>query len=150
MTRRGGGDAGQVGGIEAIPFGLLVFVAGALLVLNAWGVVDARFATDAAAHQAARAFVEADPVGSAEAAARAAGAAALAGHGRDPDRAELELQADRVARCRRVVAVVRYRVPALALPFLGGFGDGIEVRSRASELIDPFRADVPGSAEGCP
>ena len=32
-------DRGQVGGIEALPFGLLVFVVGALLVANAWAVV---------------------------------------------------------------------------------------------------------------
>ena len=32
-------DAGQVGGIEALPFGLLVFVIGALLVANCWAVV---------------------------------------------------------------------------------------------------------------
>ena len=35
---RRGGDAGQVGGIEALPFGLLVFVVGATLVANAWAV----------------------------------------------------------------------------------------------------------------
>ena len=34
-------DRGQVGGIEALPFGLLVFVVGALLVANTWAVVDA-------------------------------------------------------------------------------------------------------------
>ena len=60
------GDAGQVGGIEALPFGLLVFVVGSLLIANAWAVVDAKFATDAAARQAVRTFVE----GTDEAAAR--------------------------------------------------------------------------------
>jgi hypothetical protein len=34
----GGSDAGVVGGIEALPFGLLVFVLGATLVANAWAV----------------------------------------------------------------------------------------------------------------
>ena len=32
-------DAGMVGGVEALPFGLLVFVVGSLLVANAWAVV---------------------------------------------------------------------------------------------------------------
>ena len=59
-SRRCRGDAGQVGGIEALPFGLLVFVVGALLIANAWAVVDAKFATDAAARQAVRTFVEGD------------------------------------------------------------------------------------------
>ena len=57
---RAGGDGGQVGGIEALPFGLLVFVVGALLVANAWAVVDAKLAVDAAARQATRHYVEAD------------------------------------------------------------------------------------------
>jgi hypothetical protein len=37
-ARRARSDAGQVGGIEALPFGLLVFVVGATLVANAWAV----------------------------------------------------------------------------------------------------------------
>ncbi len=42
--RRARGDAGQVGGFEAIPFGVLVFVLGALLITNAWAVIDAKLA----------------------------------------------------------------------------------------------------------
>ena len=90
----GRSDAGMVGGIEALPFGLLVFVVGALLVANAWAVVDAKFAVDAAARQATRSYVEAE-VGGARAAdagsvrdaeqiAIEAGMAALTAHGRDP------------------------------------------------------------------
>src|SRR5690606_2186473 len=47
VTRRG--ERGQVAGIEALPFGLLIFVAGTLLVVNIWGVVDTKFAADTAA-----------------------------------------------------------------------------------------------------
>ena len=43
-ARRCAGDAGQVGGIEALPFGLLIFVVGTLLIANAWAVIDAKFA----------------------------------------------------------------------------------------------------------
>ncbi len=75
------GDAGQVGGIEALPFGLLIFVVGTLLIANAWAVVDAKFATDAAARQAVRTFVEADDPASARSEARAAGLAAVQAHG---------------------------------------------------------------------
>ena len=52
-------DRGQVAGIEVLPFGFLVLVAGTLLVVNAWAVVDAKFAVDAAVREAARAYVEA-------------------------------------------------------------------------------------------
>ena len=38
------GEDGQVGGIEALVFGLLVLVLGTLVVANAWGVIDAKVA----------------------------------------------------------------------------------------------------------
>ena len=38
------GERGQAGGMEVLPFGLLVFVAGTLLLVNIWGVVDTKFA----------------------------------------------------------------------------------------------------------
>jgi hypothetical protein len=146
------GDAGQVGGIEALPFGVLIFVLGSLLIANAWAVVDTKFATDAAAREAVRAFVEApggsvDPVG----AATEAGRDALAGHGRDPDRASIEPIGTAVlARCERVAFEVTYTVPALTLPLIGGYGNGpFTVRSAASEVVDPFRAGLDGTAEDC-
>ena len=39
-TVRASGDRGQVAGIEAIPFGLLVLMVGSLIVASAWSVVD--------------------------------------------------------------------------------------------------------------
>ena len=53
-------DCGQVGGIEVLPFGLLVFIVGTLLVANAWAVVDAKLAVTSAAREAVRSYVEAD------------------------------------------------------------------------------------------
>jgi hypothetical protein len=148
--RRARGDRGQVGGIEAIPFGLLIFVGGALLIANAWAVVDAKFATDAAAHQAARAFVEAPHPDAALDAAVEAGRAAIAGHGRDPDRGVVEAVGPTTfERCSRARFAVTYEVPAITIPFIGGFGGGFHVRSEATELVDPFRADVPGEVAAC-
>ena len=154
-------DRGQVGGIEALPFGLLVFVVGALHGANTWAVVDAKLAVDAAARQAARHFVEAEVdgpagVGGAEDAAVAAGLAALDAHGRDPARATVGLSELDAAggqagfsRCARVTFTATYEVPALTIPWIGGFGDGIAVTSSHSELVDPYRSGVPGSAEPC-
>jgi hypothetical protein len=161
VTRRRGGDRGQVGGIEVLPFGLLVFVVGTLLVANAWAVVDAKLAVDAAAREAARHFVEADvpaadDFGDAEAAARRAGYEALAAHGREAARSTVQLAALEspdgqvgFARCARATFTARYDVPVLRLPWIGGFGSGLDVTSRHSELIDPYRDGVPGSAEAC-
>ena len=161
MTRRRNGDRGQVGGIEVLPFGLLVFVVGTLLVANAWAVVDAKLAVDAAAREATRHFVEADvpaadDFGDAETAARRAGYEALAAHGREAARSTVELTALEspdgqvgFARCARATFTARYDVPVLRLPWIGGFGSGLDVTSRHSELIDPYRDGVPGSAEAC-
>jgi hypothetical protein len=151
-ARRARGDAGQVGGIEALPFGLLVFVVGTLLIANAWAVVDAKFATDAAARQAVRTFVEGADTASARRAAVDAGLASIDGHGRDPARATVQPVGDAVLdRCARVTFEAVYEVPALLLPFIGGYGTApFRVRSAHSELVDPFRAGVPGTAEACP
>jgi hypothetical protein len=154
-------DRGQVGGIEAIPFGILVFVVGALLIVNAWAVVDAKLAVDAAARQATRTYVEAelDVGGTARAAERTAvdaGLAALDAHGRDPAAGTITLRSvegvggqDGFTRCARATFTATYRVPALTIPWIGGFGDGIDVTSSHSELVDPFRSGVPGSAAPC-
>lgn len=145
------GDRGQVGGIEALPFGLLCFVVGSLLIANAWAVVDAKFATDAAARQAVRTFVEADDPAAATGDARVAGLAAIDAHGRDPERAVVQPVGDpQLVRCERVTFEVIYEVPALSLPFIGGYGSApFRVRSSHSELVDPFRSGLAGSAEDC-
>lgn len=146
-----GGDGGQVGGIEAIPFGLLVFVLGGLLLANTWAVVDAKLATDAAAREGVRALVEAAELSAGLEAAEAAARAAITAHGRDGDRAAVALLGDPVfARCERVTLEVAYDIPALALPLVGGWGPSpFTVRSRHSEVVDPFRSDVPGEAGAC-
>ena len=161
MTRSRGDDRGQAGGIEVLPFGLLVFVVGTLLIANAWAVVDAKLAVDAAAREAARHFVEADvpdarDFADAEAGARQTGYEALAAHGREEARSSIELTGlespDGEAgftRCARATFTASYDVPVLRLPWIGGFGSGLDVTSRHSELVDPYRDGVPGSAEAC-
>lgn len=145
------GDHGQVGGIEALPFGLLIFVLGALLIANAWAVVDAKFATDAAARQATRTFVEGTDPDAALAAALSAARDAIKGHGRDSDRAEIRaVGVPLLERCARATFEVVYTVPALSLPLIGGYGRApFTVRSAHSELVDPFRNALPGEAEAC-
>jgi hypothetical protein len=151
-VRRLHGDAGQVGGIEALPFGLLVFVLGALLIANAWAVVDAKFATDAAARQAARTFVEGNEPTDALAAAEEAALSALEAHGRDPHRAAVEARGQLgLERCDRATFEVSYSVPALSLPLIGGYGRSpFTVRSSHSEVVDPYRSGLPGDAGTCP
>lgn len=151
MTRRCRGDAGQVGGIEALPFGLLIFVVGSLLIANAWAVVDAKFATDAAARQAVRTYVEGRDAQVALEDAREAGLGAVEAHGRDRTRAIVGPVGEAsLERCARVTFEAVYEVPALSLPFIGGYGRApFRVRSSHSELVDPFRSGVPGEADAC-
>ena len=144
------GDSGQVAGIEALPFGVLIFVVGALLVTNVWGVIDAKLAATSAAREAARAFVEApDAVTAADSAARAA-SEAIAAHGRSPDRLVLDQLAGTFARCERVTFQAGYPVPAIALPWIGGLGEAFTATARHSELVDPFRSGLEGTASCVP
>lgn len=150
IHRRCHGEAGQVGGVEALPFGLLVFVLGSLLVANAWAVIDAKFATDAAAREAARTFVEATDEAEGRIAAEQAAREVIEGHGRDPRRVEIIAEDLRLVRCARATFEVTYTVPALSIPLIGGYGRSpFRVRSRHSEVVDPFRSGLDGDAEDC-
>jgi hypothetical protein len=145
MTLRARGEAGQMGGIEALPFGVLIFVVGALLVANVWGVIDAKLAVSAAAREAARAYVEAPDAHTAADQAVEAAREAVAGHGRDPNRLELA-RVGGFHRCGRITYHAAYAVPALVVPWVGGFGAGFTARARHSELVDPYRSGPAGSA----
>ena len=136
------GEGGQAG-LEVLPLGFLVLVAGALLVVNVWAVIDAKLAAESASREAARAYVEASSATAAHDAAIAAARLALAGHHRDPDAARYDGPAAFV-RCRRVTWTVEYDVPSLTLPFVGGFGPSfITARASHSEIVDPFRSGLP-------
>jgi hypothetical protein len=146
--RRVGGDRGQVGGIEVLPFGVLIFVVGALLVTNAWGVVDAEIAADAAAREAVRAYVEAPDGTSAATDARRAAAATLTAHGRRADLLTISIRRAGDAafeRCVPVTVDVHYPVPAIVLPWIGGYGHAFDVRARHTERVDPFRSGLTGN-----
>lgn len=140
------GEDGFAGGFEGLLFGVLIFVAGTLLIAYAWGVVDTKTATGEAARQAVRTYVEAPDPATAAARAGAAADAALAGYGRDPRRAAIAVMTGPFARCDRVTISVSYPAPVVDLPFVGTLGRAGSVTSRHSELIDPFRSGVPGTA----
>ncbi len=137
-------ERGVVGGLEVLPFGVLIFVMGSLLIANAWAVIDAKLATTSAAREAARAYVESSGAESGARAATRAAEDAIASYGRDVRKLELRQDgAAPFARCNRVTFVASYEVPALSLPFGVGLGGPIDVRSSHSEIIDPFRDGLP-------
>jgi hypothetical protein len=135
-----------VGGFEGLLFGSLLFVAGTLLVAHAWAVIDTKAATQEAARQAARTYVAASSAAAAYSSAEMAAADALTGYRRDPSRSEVSLASGSFGRCQRITISVAYPAPLLILPFVGRVGTGHEVRSVASELVDPYRSGLPGSA----
>jgi len=145
--RRARGDAGQVGGFEALPFGVLIFVLGALLVTNAWAVIDAKLAATAAAREAARVYVESADAASAESLGVGAARAELQARGRNPSRATVRIAAGGFLRCRLVTFEVAYAVPTITLPFIGGWGDGMKVTARHGEIVDPYRNGPEGEAD---
>lgn len=149
-ARRGHGDGGQVAGIEALPFGVLTFVIGSLLVANAWAVVDAKLAVSAAAGEAARVYVESPDQATAARRAHDAAAGTVDGHGRNADRMQLTIDHEQGAvwgRCVRITATARYVVPAVTLPWIGGYGRGFEAVSSHSEIVDPYRGGLEGEAQ---
>jgi Flp pilus assembly protein TadG len=139
-----GREDGVVGGVEALPFGVLVFVVGTLIVVNAWGVVDAKMTVATAAREAARAFVEAPAGSDAEAAGRQAAARTMQALGRT-GRAPVIAVNGAFVRCARVTATVSYDIPALRLPWVRGWGT-LTTRSTASEIVDPLRSGLEGEA----
>lgn len=143
---RGRGDAGQVGGIEVLPFGLLLFVVASLVVANAWAVIDAKATVDSAARAGVRAAVEAPDPATAAARADAAARHVLERSGRADD-ATVDVEAvEGFARCAPVTVRATVHVPTVHVPWLGGVGGGFDVTEQHGGIVDPYRSGLPGSA----
>lgn len=149
-------QSGLAAGAEALVFGVLVFLVGTMLALNAWAVLDADFAVNAAAREAVRTVVEAGdaPHENTVAAMHAVARATIAGHGKDGDAATVHLVDDpfagggRVQRCARVTVEVHYPVQGIRLPLVGSWTAPITAVGQHSEIVDPFRSGLQGRA-GC-
>ena len=138
-------ERGQVAGLEMVFFGVLIFVVGVLVIANVWAVVDARIVADDAAREAARAFVKAPDAAGAASAADAAARDTLTAEGRDATRASISIDGT-LARCARITVSVAYPVALVGLPWLGKPGRLLTVHARQSELVDPYRSGLPGTA----
>lgn len=146
-----GEEEGQIGGVEGVVFGVLVFVLGTLIVSNAWGVIDSKLAAASAAREGTRAFVESEGPSASEAMAEAEVAArdAISGFGRDPRRMVFAPEEARFERCGRITVRIEYPVPLVAVPLVGRYGHGFTAVGRHSEIVDPFRSGIPDRG-GCP
>ena len=126
---------------------MLVFVVGGLLLGNAWAVVDAKLAVDAAAREAGRAYVESPDPSTAAARADDAARGAVRGAGRDPTRLVLRRSGSGGLRCSIVVHRATYRLPTVSLPFVGGWGRGITVDGSHRDVVDPFASGLAGDGD---
>jgi hypothetical protein len=137
------GEDGFVAGAEALVFGVLIFVIGTLIVVNAWGVIDAKFATSAAAREATRAVVASAPGANLQAVAETAARATMEGYGRDTAGLVVRpVGATTLERCAEVGYVVETSVPAMA--FMGTASAGsFTVTGQHYELVDPYRSGLP-------
>ena len=145
-------DRGQVGGIEVLPFAILIFVIGTLLIANAWAVVDAKLAVNAATRESVRAFVEASSEVAGRERSERIARETLAGYGRNPAKLELAgpdyQHGGGFERCNPVTIRASYPVPALTIPIIGGFGEAFRVSSSHTEIVDPFRSGL-AAGGGC-
>lgn len=150
-------QGGFVAGSESLVFGCLIFVVGTLLVVNAWGVVDARMTADAVARQVARTLVEADPDDGLGADLRsvAAGVADQMGRPtavtlgyRDAGGSAVTDPAKLLVRCQRVTVTATLATSTVHLPFVDNdWGPPWQVTGTHTEVVDPFRSGLPGEAD---
>ena len=149
--RRNRGDDGQIGGIEGVAFGVLIFVLGILVVANAWAVIDAKTAASAAAREAARSIVESSGTrAEAIAEARAIADETLHGYGRSlGERGRFVPEQVDFRRCGRVAVRVEYDVPLVAVPVISQRTKGFTAVGRHAEIVDPFRSGL-DDRSACP
>lgn len=138
-------EQGFAAGAEALIFGVLVFVLGTIIILNAWSVIDAKFATSAAAREAVRAVAEAEVGADLQVTAEQAAAQAFRGHGREPENVTVAWDGEGPGVAQARCAEVRYRasttIGVMAVP---RFANQVSftVASVYSEVIDPFRSGL--------
>ena len=153
-------EDGFVAGGEALALGVVVFVVGALLVLNAWRLVDGRLAVETAAREAARGVVEAPveallgPDGGHAVADARARATMVAHRGRDDVpgatwRFVSTRLAGTTARCAPVTATVTVHVDTVRVPLVPvGFGT-VALVGTHTERIEPYRSGLPVGGAAC-
>lgn len=153
-------EDGFVAGGEALALGVVVFVAGSLLVLSAWRLVDGRLAVETAAREAARGLVEApvevlvDPVRGHEL-ADARARSTMAAHRGPDDAADATWSfvqtrvSGATARCAPVTAAVTVSIDTVRLPLIGGGFGTVTLTGEHTERIEPYRSGLPAGSPQC-
>lgn len=137
----------MVAGAEALAIGTVILLAGTILVVNAWTVIDTRLALEGAAREYLRAYTEADGPETAHAEADAAAGAVLedrprllAGLHIDPPRPEL------FGPCAPAAVTMTAAVPTIGIPAIRNGWAEHTVHVSAVELIDAHQEMTSGAA----
>ncbi len=140
-------ENGAIGGAEGLVFGVLIFVVGTLILLNAWAVVDAQLAANAAARESARAVTEARTLRDIERTAQLSANESLRSTWPRARNTTVTLRQDGASRgrCEMVHVIVSFDVPTISVPLINAAGGSRRVRSHHEEIIDPYRSGLPGS-----
>jgi hypothetical protein len=137
-------ERGVAAGLDALLFGTLILLAGAVLIVNLWSVVESRTALDAAAREYLRTYTASADGASASVRGEHAARTVLDQRG-TPMRA-LEITAPDTTRfgpCESSTVRLTAVVPAVELPFLARLG-ALEVSVTATELVPPHREVTAG------
>jgi len=144
-------ERGQAAGIESIPFGVLIFIGGLLLMVNAWAVVDRRGSVDAAASAYLRSYSSASSADEGRLRGESAARASLGDQLETARALRIRHPAEPFGPCRIAEVVVTVEVPMVEMPFIGKFGR-TDVSTTQRELVQPYgRARIAsgsGSLEG--
>lgn len=127
-------ERGVVAGAEALAIGSLVMIAGIVLAVNAWAVIDTHIALDSAAREYLRTYTEADSRG----VARMTGAAAASGVLGERN-AQVEDLTVSFGPCEPARVRISAQVPAIRFPFIDSEWGVRSVEIDAVELIDAHR-----------
>jgi hypothetical protein len=146
-TRSAPRESGQAGA-EILFFACLVFTALALIIVNAWATVDAKFMVTAAAREATRAYVEAGGPSEAKSDAQAASDRVIASYSAHEDRQKPIVVKGHFGRCQRVTIAASFEIPALQIPLFGVSIGSRTVTSSHSEIVDPYRSGLADGVAG--
>ncbi|MEI7887439.1 MAG: hypothetical protein WCJ04_08610 [Actinomycetes bacterium] len=150
MKRSGTGlqprnERGAVGGGEGVIFGMLILVAGTLVILNLWSVLNTRMALDAAASEYLRTYTEQQNFFQARVVGEAAARESLTQRGISPSRVAIQpTEPEGFGPCAQAEVQLSTQVPWIRVPFIGGSGT-TTVRVTQSELIDAHREVTPSA-----
>ena len=138
MTTRRPDERGQVGGVESIPFGVLVFIVGTLIAVNGWGWLSTHRAADSIAREYLRTYTEQRSEAEASAAASDVADIIIESRSISPDRVTITTPTTHEP-CEIAQVTVAIATPAMRLPFITDLG-ARTVSVTHIERMDPYRS----------